>query len=820
MTEPDSNAAKSESNPTEDWMEPTPEQRLSNRPLLNVQRLADDLRDDFSQISLFRVGKARAPNEQEAIKSVLFVNYVGPTEETPLFSYALLLTRRLTHPVMAEWLKDPGNQKRLSTLFHAANRPAPHEDEKLFSKWIEEGSEKSLARAHSLLIESIEAIRYSGTVSQLLEEIRKDNPGQEWWWIHYKPDVTPVPGRIGELSVWSWKRGSSFERDPELIHDEKKPFNVPLFCHAGYGGEGLNKLLLRFIDPFMLGGEPQLGADDGFPYQKEDGEFRALAVPVYDFLDVGEPTPSGSLLGWAYLMVDPTFAPCPLGRGELGIRFGLRNFARELRDYQTMGVLESPWDVDSPLKFVAKHIHQCTGWEHDKLFALKKLPSDAKEVLNRDYHAFLNQSNEEIQHYRPENVCSGSNQPKWLVIRIPASTGTRERKSEEPILFLKRKEATTLAGLPAKRLQAYGDSVVETARWIYDDAKLRQAERELAESEGQQSGFLASAHDYSKDIGSVLLRLERFKEDLDRTSKSIMDKAKQVAAMAAPTSELGSSILEDLRSWTPPYLDDSFANVRFTNAHLQTQTRGVLIDEPTECVARLERGTLRDIYEIVRILVWHPIPFPKLKEKESEYIQFAPEKIHHPSTWWNLFMFDLDPSSGSEALRTLLGDRLRHLILDEKIDEPSFTRRFHIPRICPGIPFDDPRSILWPDTDPSRWKDVNGLLPLFVFTMRFAFQCAWAKTLLEEPALPLGIKIEANASQHRKYEMFISFPSPSNEADFSFDKLPYAGEWISQIRHYTDRQTAPWKVDSETNSVTPSLTEGGNVITIRIGASI
>lgn len=705
-------------------MEPTPEQRLSNRPLLNVQRLADDLRGDFSQISLFRVGKTRAPNEQEAIKSVLFVNYVGPTEENPLFSYALLLTRRLTHPVMSEWLKDTGNQKRLSTLFHAANRPAPLEDEKLFSKWIEEGSEKSLARAHSLLIESIEAIRYSGTVSQLLEEIRKDNPGQEWWWIHYKPDVTPVPGRIGRLWVWSWKRGSSFESDPELIHDEKKPFNVPVFCHAGYGGDGLNKLLLRFIDPFMLGGEPQLGAGDGFPYQKKDGEFRALAVPVYDFLDVGEPTPSGSLLGWAYLMVDPTFAPCPLGRGELGIRFGLRNFARELRDYQTMGVLESPWDADSPLGFVAKHIHQCTGWEHDKFFALKKLPSEAKEVLNRDYHAFLNQPNEEIQHYRPENVCSESNQPKWLVIRIPASTGTREKKSEEPILFLKRKEATTLAGLPAKRLQAYGDSVVETARWIYDDATLRQAERELAESEGQQSGFLASAHDYSKDLNALDSQLARFSKELSSTREHLQ----QVRAdSVVDFRSVVQSRLDALRVPENWWL----LHARFMMAHQRTETEGRLYEQPEWCLDLIKRGTRGALIRLVKLLVWHPIDWdehvkhasqslsePQMDEAQTE---LSPR---HLSDWSRLFAYD---ERGRYAeIDEILGDYMRFMFVEERIDEKAFWTRHPPPKLNGDSSMT--AQLLWadlPDGGKIRWRPVGTLCPLLVFSLRAAYQHAW-----------------------------------------------------------------------------------------------
>lgn len=785
-----------------DWEDQTPVQRLSNRTILRFQQLADELKNDLGRVI-----------SETGVKSVLFVSAdrgehrfdQNPNSPRRFYNALLLRTYQFTdeNDKVWQWIKNSleggsvGWKKtrvgfeqlfELSAEIQKLKNQFPS-----FENAVKQGKEDDKEKAHDLLIDAIATLPYTGFLLGRFDTFSRGKQTKRCLRMGHPINTFKVIQLDNKKGLFVEMKSSCANQKNE----KNKPKKIELKkILSNNNFRELAELFPKFIDHFVMGREAVENPTDSVLVDiREEVLPKGLFIPVYDFNDESG-RGAGGFEGWLVVLMDPL--ELEVGK-ESAIEMAVQNFASRASEERMRELIERPWtDAMSPAMFTKQNYGHYGGWEgvlesEPKFHSNSKIPYVFLKKSKNDLIPTSEDETTEITH---------------IAIHIRAN-----EKQGQNLWLVFRKRCDTILPQTANYLENYGYQIARSVNDLYQAARLRHEEIQRS----QQSGFLASAHDYSKDIGSVLLRLERFKEELECSAKSITEKAQQVAAMQAPACELGSSILEDLRSWNPPYLDDSFANVRFTNAHLQTQTRGVLINEPAECVARLERGTLRDIYEVVRILVWHPIPFPKFKEKESEYTQFAPEKLRDPSTWWNLFMFDLDPLPDTEGFHKSLGERLRTLILDEKIDHPAFAQRFHIPRICPDVPFDDPRSILWPDTDPSRWKELNGLLPLFVFSMRFAFQCAWARTLLEEPAVPLGITIEADASQHRQYTLTLSFPSPLNDTAVPFEKIPYAGEWRAQIRHYTPNQTAPWRV---TETVTPSSTEGANIIRIQIRASI
>lgn len=357
----------------------------------------------------------------------------------------------------------------------------------------------------------------------------------------------------------------------------------------------------------------------------------------------------------------------------------------------------------------------------------------------------------------------------------------------------------------------YFTFIAEHARYFYRDRSLpRQQEKKAAQLLGEAIGKLKSAHDYSKDIGSALLRLSDFKKDLDRSRDSVLLQAEQLAAMDGHGAAIGERITENTKSWAVPNLD-WFTAVQFTNAHQQTESLGALFGGPPECIKLLENGKLRDINELVRMLVWLPIPFFERKDKHRKLLAYAPEKLNHPATWHGLFQYDMVPSTENSNLHDRLGLKW-NTILGESITQAAFYDRFKIPILCDG---EADARVLWGELPAEQLKRLDGLLPLLVFSLRFAYQCAWAKTLLDEPVKPFRINLAGQPLPGDGRLIAMTFPSPIPVTMSAPESIPYYGEWLRQIRHYSNKNTTyPWRAMlpigllSSENSITLHLVAG------------
>jgi len=87
--------------------------------------------------------------------------------------------------------------------------------------------------------------------------------------------------------------------------------------------------------------------------------------------------------------------------------------------------------------------------------------------------------------------------------------------------------------------------------------------------------------------------------------------------------------------------------------------------------------------------------------------------------------------------------------------------------------------------------------------MRFAYQCAWARTLLDDQKEYL-IEILSNGSTGSEYSISITFPQPLSESEPDVEKIPYFEEWKRQMNHYRGGKVFPWHV---TDKVTPLVGE-------------
>jgi len=333
---------------------------------------------------------------------------------------------------------------------------------------------------------------------------------------------------------------------------------------------------------------------------------------------------------------------------------------------------------------------------------------------------------------------------------------------------------------------------------------------------GQQSGFLASAHDYSKDVGTACLKMIEFNETLKRSRDAISERTRRMVESPQASAGLATEIESELSRLDAPRME-WFANVRFTYAHLQTQTTGALAGEPPECIAMLEEGTLQSINKLVDHLVWLPLDYGGYKDIEDSLRKTGKlgngQHLQHPQTWASLFRYDMVPTKATSPFHEQLGRHIGKLILEDQITEEDFFARFLPPEIKivtysqPGSVPDTLDSLWRPSGDDGvhRWTPIDGLLPLFVFSLRFAFQCAWGKTLLHAPREAECIQISPSRPSARSYRIAILFFPPTSQTRH-LNELPYYLEWQRQISHYTGR-TFPWSTGG-TESVTLNPEDG------------
>jgi hypothetical protein len=313
------------------------------------------------------------------------------------------------------------------------------------------------------------------------------------------------------------------------------------------------------------------------------------------------------------------------------------------------------------------------------------------------------------------------------------------------------------------------------------------------------------------------LRLQEFAKDLEGGQMAILEQSRQLSVLPAPAPAIGEQIARELNGYFQPPSMDWFSAVQFTHAHLKTQTYGPITGEPIQCVAMVETGTLRSIYSLVRSLVWMPLHYVGYKELEQDLQAAKSPKIDNPLTWASLFRYDMRPTEATSSFHEMLGDRIIQIIRKEQIKGPDFLNRFPAPEINPeDNDFDLP--LLWDEAEPaSRYSPIERLLPLLVFSLRFAYQCAWAKTLLAEaPGSFESINISARNTDTRTRCIEISFPAPLSNHHGKLENIPYYLEWRQQMSHYTGR-AYPWK-DVGTDSVT--LDSMKHHVTLALTASI
>lgn len=793
-----------------DWKTETPAQRLSNKTILRFQCLADELKNDLA-----RIFKNTSVEKPSVIQEVLFVSadrsdYRFPQERNLVkrnYNLRLLQTFRFTDEIPKLWKWIEARSEAFQELFDFSSKmdgkKMRYQD---FADAVLKADPEAKEAAHRLLIEALADMAYTGVLPSAFDNSCFRN--RDWEQRHGDRLFLFEADKKGQYRVWKRTKKKDdvrFEDQPELEFPEIRGTNF----------DGLSSLSKNFINHFSLGIGSEKSDwkdinDNAFgisPYHL-DGKMPYLAgfcIPVYDFNDK-HGNPAGGFEGWLMVIeftvsdAENTSVVQKVGDGEWllteqAITMAVQNFSSRVSEERMRELVEHEWtDSMSPEDFTLKKYQYVGGWTGVELGTHDLIPS-------KERYQWLDE-------YLNRTEASNPKQITYIAVRV------RERG---PTFIFRKLEDTILPSDP-KYLQDYAYHVARTVKDLHKAADLREKEKK----QSQQAGFLASAHDYSKDLNALDIRLGHYQTLLDSTRLEIKS---DTAKLSLPDQvhnfpEIADRIDLKLDQLQQPQLNWMLQK-RFLISHQRTQTENRLYEQPEWCMQFVQGGTLRDLYHLCKVLVWLPVGhqgYKKLAEEE-------PDQFSDSWNWARLFAFEEgDSSDQGKRLAVKLASVIRERFQRGNYTNKDFTNDFPPPTLKSHPQESLDIQLLWSGFQSGkiedRWLPIRGLLPLLVFSLRAAFQHAWLRTVLDaaegNPGNAQRIRIHADEMEkdtgHRlHYLIHIDFPCPDSESAIKTNlsiNLPY-GDWHKQVAHYR-KLSFPWSV------VTPVVTQHKGEAILRI----
>lgn len=849
------------SSPVRKWKEPTPEQRVSHRAILRFRELADEFARDLNEI----LRATRSDNSLEERPPNIGVYFISSDRNPDLlpdsypdqdccryYNLRLLETYRLTGPDNEEipikpaldWIKVHFTD--FEPLFRCSDHLENHQHDHYaqFERLVEalkaeRKSEKIFQLAeqvHDLIVEAISAMPYTGLLPSALDEgFRKEN---------YLDLTVPVQFDLkfgdkendGKVCFPCFKKIKKVDlkKNPDSLISRKA------FKDNGEKqAKDLGRLYIgQFINWFTLGFDPVADSskmDSPYQFKGHSGDLEGLALPVFHFHDhAGEPV--GGCEGWAviHFSTDPLSAKLAktgfsmvrskLIQAKAAFHLACRSFSRRVREERMRELIEKEWSgrVSDPRGFTLAHFNEFDGWIADSSLTL--------EFTNLEPHwifCFLRQKNNTVQIYDEKQSGEDSNQhanvskfyEPSLITHVAVVPPLRGKLPDwtKPLIFCKRRD--TLLPPLHDDVVKYGFHITQSVHQIYEMASLKQARQK----QDLQSGFLASAHDYSKDLnvldGLVGTILEEF-----------CDLEQKVTGML-PDSESKKEVAEGFRRLDRLKGALNLRN-RFVMSHDRTESQSRFYAQPEWCVRLVESGCMKDLDELIDLLVWQPLGWIRYHDLAGAHRRNRLPR-NEVADWYRLFAYD--DRGMNPAIDELLGAYLHKLFVppleaERPGDLPALGisreefGRLHPPPVLnehQGYEPHPDNQILWSplslEDRGKRWLPAAELLPLLVFSLRAAFQHAWLRTFLDaekgNPEVTQHIHLEAKDERHTTgdysiYSLHLDFPAPESQKSDSAvgisDKttLPW-GDWDRQMNHYNGK-VRPWR-RWETTLVAPII---------------
>lgn len=798
-------SAPHNSDSEDDWRQPSEWQEVSNRSILRVQVLSNELRERLNRLPLFR-GK----NEGK-IKKILFAAR-APNESLQKDSgqcgerwYQFRLCDSYAFPEeLRPWCR--GNVHRFQSIFRAAAKCSPTRAS--FEKFRDSIGGRSQNREDfEQFIIALALIPYRGVLLNLVEEAFGWNPVSK----EMQERCCFFDGNPQDFSL---HRFNGFRRGSKIW--DKPREQEPLLLDSRISeSDKLQEFFFDFVLPYTRGEEPKFFEEERkSPYFMEDVSdelpMRGFVAPAYDDYMVASDEKfdqghwAGGMSGWVFVFCEETWNPdedcedTPLLEKDREFSWHaftqlMRTYVRRVREAHMLDLLEEYAEMNvqsEPEKFLQDNIHHITGW---------KYASDGPSVIRIPFETTGDPVEIPISPLwdtidRLKYLGGGKNSP------LHAKSHTRYDKKQ------------------------FADGTVRLCKLFLDGLRLAHGQREVGHGAGQSTTF----HDYSKDLNVLEDQLLHYTADVKRMRQGVEEEAEALLAsesLPPAARESVQRMVDQVGCLGDPDID-YMLRLQFLMSHLRLKTEGRLYEAPAWCWKLLESGKKRDIYLILRALVWRPFGWRWYDEKAKSLSEST--GASDSSNWSRIFLSEgvflfgedreeKEPRSVDEKVRQGVDSAFSKLFFQWHILKSDYEASFPPPTVNPDAGWDE--QLLWIMDEEtrehhSRWLPPAKLLPLFVFAMRTAFEHAFLRNLLRvldvdavetlRGQKPRSILLNESkgpdpGGARIHHRIRIGFPAIGLEPDLTTPLiggresivLPYEN-WTRHMHHYR-HAASPWK---------------------------
>ena len=309
------------------------------------------------------------------------------------------------------------------------------------------------------------------------------------------------------------------------------------------------------------------------------------------------------------------------------------------------------------------------------------------------------------------------------------------------------------------------------------------------------------SHDATKTIRSIISREKEYCSDFFENNRKIINLLNEFKQKFPESEGVVAEILKlNNNIYTPKF--DTYLASDFANEELDIMTTGAWIPQPQALVNIISEGKLRDIYEIVRVLAWDPI---SLREQDKRYSDYKKDSVEADSgeskinlKLYKLFTYSTDANPDTIDFFSRVDKKIISLLEDKTFN--NYNERFKIPQINNKSDYNSEESILWNIDEEGKIQNISAgrLLPILVYSLRFAFDSAWVKTLLEceKHESPLSVDIDSQKLEDGdNYKITISFPLPIIDKIDRNSQIPYYNDWEHKMDLYMKQRRnflSPW----------------------------
>jgi hypothetical protein len=801
-------------NASDDLSKMTDHQQVSNRSILRIQQLSDDLLKDLNSMELFKT-------KLGGVKEVLFVGVDHRRTSTleTWYNFRLCATFGLDPNGLTvdplEMLRN--HQQGVEALFESAHKWDKHTAAN-YQKYLAALNDRTNDRRESALEQLLIAmavVPYQGVLPSLLEEafyqpdgesqmcprakacwFQPEGPEDGYFSVEAFDEFKPTGEILARASPWQ-----PFKIDPDGLADEKP----------------VQKLFGELLLPFTRGkflstktgqNRPEFKkADDA---NRSDSDIHGFAIPAYDVL-CPQTGWRGGMTGWLVVF----FNESPQG---------VRSFYENGNNDERLKLLEHSWERFADL--VRAYVRRVREANMRDLLEDYAEPTGIHE-LPRDF--FLRHLHQVIGYRSKLTINSKEPKLQQAAKRLEVP-GNNERPSIDEEVFLLPHTCSTYCGDPGKGT-AFPPGTRRLCAMFLDELELVRAKRK----EGQQSGQSKTFHDTSKDLNVLEDQLQRYTKEVKGVREAVERETQALQASESLPDQARSSIERiagQVQRLGDPDLD-YMLRLQFLMSHLRVQTEGRLSETPEWAWRLLESGTRWDIGLIIRAYVWRPFGWLWYDRE----LKRLPESTldDDTMTWSRIFLFDEDgeesePRTMNRIVREGISKVFRKLFFQWGISKADYEASFPPPEINPDVEW--PHPVLWKMDKNEKahhldWLPPVRLLPPFIFAMRAAFEHAYLRNYLHvlDATSPAAVKDQkprvirisesrgSNPGGARIHHcIHIAFPAlgiekglpPLAEGARELATLPY-DNWSRHMHHYRHvcRPWHHWKAERVSGSLEP-----------------